>query len=180
LGWHWLNDMLLRGNTWVSMQANYCILRLMSHMQFLSCDSVTRGRDSRRCCHCRVACCDFVTKNKHGFSTIFPISPSSFTNTVPKWWNCSISNLFWTLRLIICFRFTRQPTKTKLLPRISSVWSVYATVTACNCTVARCDFIARQNHAIKLQVWHRSKTHSPVNIYMHRHEMNELLQISIL
>jgi len=118
--------------------------------------------------------------NKHGFSTIFPISPSSFTNTVPKWWNCSISNLFWTLRLIICFRFTRQPTKTKLLPRISSVWFVYATVTACNCAVARCDFIARQNHAIKSQVWHRSKTHSPVNIYTNRHEMNELLQISIL
>jgi len=28
--------------------------------------------------------------NKHGFCTTFPVSRSSFTDTVPKWWNCSI------------------------------------------------------------------------------------------
>jgi len=41
--------------------------------------------------------------NKHSFCATFSVSLSSFTNTVPKWWNCSISNLFWTLRLITCF-----------------------------------------------------------------------------
>ena len=35
--------------------------------------------------------------------------------TVPKWRNCTISNLLLTLRLIVCFRFARQTTKTKLL-----------------------------------------------------------------
>ena len=32
--------------------------------------------------------------NKHGFCTTFPISRSSFTNAVPKWWNCSIIESF--------------------------------------------------------------------------------------
>ena len=51
--------------------------------------------------------------NKHGFCTTFPVSRSSFTNRLPKWRNCSISNLFWALRSIVRFRFARQPTKTK-------------------------------------------------------------------
>ena len=77
----------------------YKLLRPISHLRFYRAI-------------CRV--------NKHGFCTTFPVSRSSFTNTVPKWWNCSISNLFWTLRLIVRFCFARQPTKTKLLARISS------------------------------------------------------------
>ena len=57
--------------------------------------------------------------NEHGFCATFPASRSSFTNTLQKWWNCSICNFFWTLRLIIRFRLARQPTKTKLLAGIS-------------------------------------------------------------
>jgi len=70
--------------------------------------------------------------NKHGFCATFSVSRSSFTNTVvPRWRLCTISNLSWALRSIVRFRFARQPTKTKLLPRISQsvmlVWFVYAT-----------------------------------------------------
>jgi len=43
----------------------------------------------------------------------------ALTNTVPKWWNRFMSNLFWTLRLIVRFRFATQPTETKLLATIS-------------------------------------------------------------
>jgi len=58
--------------------------------------------------------------NKHGFCANFPASRSSFTtNTAPKWRNCSISNLFLTLRLIVRFRCARQPTKAKISVRIS-------------------------------------------------------------
>jgi len=42
--------------------------------------------------------------NKHGFCTSFPVSLSSFTNSVPKWRNCAICyHVFWTLRLIVRF-----------------------------------------------------------------------------
>ena len=47
-------------------------------------------------------------------------------------YNYCISNLFWTLRSIVRFRFAKQPTKTKPLPTISqSVVSVWF-VAACN------------------------------------------------
>ena len=80
--------------------------------------------------------------NKHGLCTTFPVSRSCFANTVPKWWNCSMSNLFWTLRLIVRFCFARQPTKTIVISRVGFV-CLRNKVVACNCTVARCDFIAR-------------------------------------
>ena len=80
--------------------------------------------------------------NKHGLCTTFPVSRSSFANTVPKWWNCSMSNLFWTLRLIVRFCFARQPTKTIVISRVGFV-CLRNQLAACNCTVARCDFIAR-------------------------------------
>ena len=55
---------------------------------------------------------------------------------------------FWTLRLVVRFRFVRQPAETRLLPRISVISlaglvCLRDKVTECNCTVARCHFIAR-------------------------------------
>ena len=98
-------------------------LRPMSHLRFY------RAILSHVCATLRLC-----RVNKHGFCTTYPVSLSSFTSTVLKWWNCSICNLFfWTLWLIVCFRLARQPTKTKLLglARISwsvmLVWFVYAT-----------------------------------------------------
>jgi len=102
----------------------------------LSRDFVARVRDLYRATKSQTVRLSSCTRrlchiNEHGFCATFPVSRSCFLNTVPKWWNCSISNLFWTLRLIVRFRFARQPTKTKLLPGILSsvllVWSVYGT-----------------------------------------------------
>jgi len=91
--------------------------------------------------------CWSLAMNKRGFCTTFPVSWSSFTNTVPKWRNCSISIFFINLRLIVRFRFARQPTKIALLARICHshvcLVCVRDKVAECNCTVACCDFIAR-------------------------------------
>ena len=104
-------------------------LRPMSHLRFCRMSArlyrVTKSQ-SQRLSSCTLRLCRV---NKHGFRTTFPVSRSSFTNTVPKWRNRFISNLFRTLRLIVRFHFARQPTKTKLIPRISYlvmlVWFVY-------------------------------------------------------
>jgi len=124
-----------------------CCVRPMSHLRFYRAILLqTLPLSSCTLRLCRV--------NKHGFCTSFPVSRSSFTNTAAKLWHCSISNLFWTLRLIVRFHFARQPAKTKLLPRMSVISHVGLVclrdeVAACNCTVARCDFIARQRCTTK-------------------------------
>ena len=91
----------------------HVLLRPMSHLRFYraiaSHESATLSRTAR------LSSCTLRLRriNKHGFCTAFPVSRSTFTSTVPKWWNGSISNLFWTLRFIVRFRCARQPTKTK-------------------------------------------------------------------
>jgi len=106
--------------------------------------------------------------NKHGFCTSFPVSRSSFTNTLPKWWNFSISNLFWTSWLIARFHFViRQPTKTKLLglPRMSVISHVSLVClrdkVACVHLHSRTLRLCR---AMKSQVWHRYKPVKPSNL----------------
>ena len=105
------------------LHVNFWLLRPMSHLRFYSAICRTSARLYRatksqtlRLSSCTLRLCRI---NKHGFCTTFPVSRSSFTNTVPKWWNRSISNLFWTLRLIARFHCARQPSKTELLARIS-------------------------------------------------------------
>ena len=102
----------------------YKLLRPISHLRFYRaiCRTSARLHHATKLQTLRLSSCTLrlCRVNKHGFCTTFPVSRSSFTNTVPKWWNCSISNLFWTLRLIVRFCFARHPTKTKLLARISS------------------------------------------------------------
>ena len=141
-----------------------CQLRPMSNLRFI----VRFCRTSARLYHAMWLSSRMLRLdsriNKHCFCTTFPVSRSSFANTVPKWWNCSISNLFWTLWLTVHFRFASQPTKTKLVARISStamlVWFVYATksqhaTAQLHTATLSCNKVARQNRTIKSQVWHR-------------------------
>ena len=89
----------------------------MSHLRFCHMGArlyLTTKLQMLRLSSCTLRLCRI---NKHGFCTTFPVSLSFFTNTVSEWWNCFI-NLFWSLRLIMHFHFARQPSKTKLLPRI--------------------------------------------------------------
>jgi len=105
---------------WYGMEVTYSVLlRPMSHLWFYRTSArLYRATNSQtlRPSGCMLRLCHVT---KHGFCTTFPVSRSSFTNIVPKWRNFSISNRFLTLQLIIRFRFERQPTKTKLLARIS-------------------------------------------------------------
>ena len=97
----------------------------MSHLRFylaiLSHECATLSRDK---------VVDAATVTLHAATLLhkqtqllhhFSVSRSSFTDKVPKWWNCSMPNLSWTHRLIVRFLFERQLTKTWLLPRISQL-----------------------------------------------------------
>jgi len=62
-------------------------------------DFIARDKlaDAARLSSCTLRLC---RANKHGFCATFPVSRSSSTNTVLKWRNCSISNLFSALMYV--------------------------------------------------------------------------------
>ena len=119
-----------------------------------TCDFIARFcRTSARLYRLSSCTLRLCRANKHGFCATFPVSRSCFTNTLPKWLNCSTSSLFWTLRLIVRFRFARQPTKIKNIVSVVLVSFVYATKSQCptrqSATLSRdkvahsCDILAR-------------------------------------
>ena len=82
----------------------------------------------------------------------FTIFLHKHTSKMVKLFHRGLPN-FWTIRLIVCFCFTRQPTKTKLLARISLsvmlVWFVYVTKSQRPTAQSRAAALSRDSRVTK-------------------------------